>query len=496
MISIKARRAYLLIAIAVTLAMAFAGLPQLTPAAATSNDGSGDRAAAHRSGGATVNTATARRNAPDPKLSRITIKGAPINAGEPTLGVTKNGDVFYTAIQTNTRVEVAHSSDEGQTWDLRSPKFATGRNAHLLTFDPYIYVDPDTDRIFNIDLTVACSYLSFSDDKGKTWTTDPIACGRPVNDHQTLFAGPPVISPTLGYENVVYYCWNDVGSSSCSKSLDGSLSFAPTGSPAYPGVDPEAGGQGDARCGGLHGHGYVGRDGTVYLPKGHCGQPWLSISKDEGATWKRVQVSRIGTATHEASVATDEKNNIYYAWIARDRLPYLTVSKDGGETWTKPLMVGAPGVVESNLPSLDVGAPGKVAIAYMGSTNSPYKPNGKFEQAECTLTESLLDQCDDPRWEKATWNGYTTISANVLDREPLFYSGTVNHPSDPLSRRQCGPGRCKAVYDFIDVVISPDGTAWTSWVDACTLICGMPGGTQNSGAEAITGQLAGGPKLR
>lgn len=493
---LEARRPAILGAIAVMLAMAFTTLSKPTPAAATSNDGSGPKAVAHRPGGATVTTAPARRAAPDPKMHVITVKDTPINAGEPTLGLTKDGDVFYTAIQTNTRVEVLHSADEGKTWDLRSPKIAGTRNAHLLTFDPYIYVDPDTDRIFNIDLTVACSYLSYSDDKGKTWTTDPIACGRPVNDHQTLFAGPPVHSPTVGYENIVYYCWNDVGSSSCSKSLDGAASFHPTGTPAYPGVDPDAGGQGDPQCGGLHGHGFVGDDGTVYLPKGHCGQPWLSISKDEGATWTRVQVANNGTATHEASVATDKKNNIYYAWIGRDRLPYLTYSTDGGKSWAKPMMVGAPGVIETNLPSLDVGAPGKVAIAYMGSTNSPYKPNGKFEQAECTLTESLLDQCDDPRWAKATWNGYTTISANVFDRQPLFYSGTVNDPSDPLSRRQCGPGRCKAVYDFIDVVISPDGTAWTAWVDACTLTCSLPGGETNSGAAAVAGHLEGGPKLR
>jgi hypothetical protein len=305
-----------------------------------------------------------------------------------------------------------------------------------------------------------------------------------------------VITPTVGYKNIVYYCWNDVGSSSCSRSLDGGLNFSPTGTPAYPGVDPDAGGQGNPQCGGLHGHGYVGRDGTVYLPKGHCGQPWLSISKDEGATWSRVQVATNGTATHEASVATDKQNNIYYTWIARDRRPYLTISKDGGKNWTKPLMVGAPGLIETNLPSLDVGKPGSVAIAYMGSENSPYKPNGKFEQSECTLVEQQLDQCDDPRWEKATWNGYMTISDNVLDGRPLFYSGPVNDPSDPLSRRQCGPGRCKAVYDFIDVVIAPNGTAWSSWVDACVLVCALPGGTNNAGAEAVVGRLEGGPKLR
>lgn len=490
----RIQRPAVLIAIAITFAMAFTAMPRVERAGAAP-DGSGGRAVAHRAGSGPINSAGARRNAPDARLQRITVEGAPIKAGEPTLGFTKSGDVFYAAIQTNTRVEVAHSGNGGRTWDLRSPMIGT-RNAHLLTFDPYIYVDPRTDRIFNIDLTVACSYLSFSDDKGKSWTTNPVACGRPVNDHQTLFAGPPAISPTVDYKSVVYYCWNDVGTSSCTKSLDGGLSFAPTGSPAYPGIDPAAGGQGNPQCGGLHGHGHVGPDGTVYVPKGHCGQPWISISNDEGATWTRVQVANNGTATHEASVATDKKGNVYYGWVGRDRMPYLSVSKNGGKSWGKPMMVGVPGLKEANLPSIDVGAPGKVAFAYMGSTNSPYKPNGKYEQVECTLIEQQLDQCDDPRWKNTTWNGYMTISANVLDREPLFYSGSVNAPSDPLSRGNCGPGRCKAVYDFIDVVIAPDGTPWSSWVDACTTVCSGPGGTNNIGADAITGSFAGGPRLR
>ncbi|HJR44098.1 MAG TPA: sialidase family protein [Actinomycetota bacterium] len=490
------RRSFFMVAMALVLATSFATLPGTRSAGAASGDGSGGKAIAHREGSAVDDSAAARRSAPDPKLHRINIEGAPLNAGEPTLGLTKNGDVFYTAIQSNLRIEVAHSADDGQTWDLRSPKIGGTRNAHLLTFDPYIYVDTDTDRIFNIDLTVACSYLSFSDDKGKSWTTNALACGRPVNDHHTLFAGPPAITPTPVYENIVYYCWNDVGSSSCSKSLDGGLSFSPTGTPAYPGVDPEAGDQGDSFCGGLHAHGHVGHDGTVYLPKGHCGQPWLAISKDEGATWTRVQVSKLGTSTHEAGVATDKKGNIYYTWMARDRRPYLAISKDGGKSWGKPMMIAPPGLKEGNLPGLDVGDPGKIAVVYMGSENSPFKPNGNWESPECTLVEDQLGQCGDPRYKNTTWNGYMTISDNALDDDPLFYTATVNDKKDPLVRTTCGPGRCHAVYDFIDIVIGPDGTAWGAFVDACIMACADPKADGNAGAEAIVGHLVGGPKLR
>jgi len=471
---IEARRPSALVAMAAIFAMAFTALPGVSPADA-SGDGSGGKAVAHRGGGARV--ASAQDEAPTAKLSRINIAGVPINAVEPTLGLTKNGDIFYTAFQSNTRIEVAHSGDQGKTWDLRSPEIG-GRNVHSISVDPYIYVDKDTNRIFNIDLTVACSYMSYSDDLGKTWTTNPLACGRPVNDHQTLFAGPPASSPTVGYENVVYYCWNDVGSSSCSKSLDGGLTFSPTGAPAFPGVDPDAGGQGTNFCGGLHGHGFVADDGTVLLPKGHCGQPWLAISKDEGATWKRVQVAKNGTANHEAGAVMDKKGNIYYVYIGRDRLPYLVVSKDGGKRWSKPIMVGAPGLREANLPAMDLGAEGKIAFVYMGSENSPFRAGRDTQRS----------------YSKTTWNGYMTVTANALDKNPLFFTGTVNNKKDPLIRDTCGPGRCRAVFDFIDVVVGPDGTAWGAFVDGCTAICAS--GASNIGSEAVVGHLVGGPRLR
>lgn len=472
----ETRRHSALVATAITLAMAFTSLPSMSPADAAAEDGSGGRAVAHRAGGARV--ASAQSDAPTADLSRINVDGAPINGVEPTLGLTKSGDIFYAAFQSNTRIEVAHSADNGKTWDLRSPEIG-GRNVHSLSVDPYIYVDKDTDRIFNIDLTVACSYMSFSDDKGKSWITNPLACGRPVNDHQTLFAGPPATSPTVGYENVVYYCWNDVGSSSCSKSLDGGLTFSPTGAPAFPGVDPDAGDQGTNFCGGLHAHGFVADDGTLLLPKGHCGQPWLAISKDEGRTWNRVQVASNGTADHEADAVMDKKGNIYYVYVARNRLPYLVVSKDGGKTWSKPLMVGAPGLREANLPAMDLGSEGKLAFVYMGSENSPFRPG----------------QEGDRDYAKTTWNGYMTITPNALDKDPIFYTGTVNDKRDPLVRDTCGPGRCRAVYDFIDVVVGPDGTAWGAFVDGCISLCSTAG-PANLGSEAIVGHLRGGPKLK
>ncbi len=454
-------------------------------AGAKTNVRSGGRAVAHHEGGAKIGGAIAKK-APDAALDAIGL-----NASEPTLGVTDDGDVFYTAFQTNTRIEVVRSADEGETWKVVSPSFAPGRNAQLLSLDPYLYVDPRTDRVFTIDLTVACAYLSYTDDKGETWTTNPLACGRPVNDHQTLFAGPPSISPMSVYPDVVYYCWNDIGSSSCSKSLDGGISFIPAGT-AFPGYNGGgdgggvAGQQVDGFCGGLHGHGHVGPDGTVYIPRGYCGQPWLAMSHDEGLTWERVQVANNGIASHEAGVATDKKGNIYYTWIGGDdRLPYLAVSKDGGKKWSKPMMIGPPGLSEANLPGIDVGKPGAVAVVYMGSENSPGPP---FRTAPPCVNVFPCRFIPDG-YEDVTWNGYLTITEDVFAKNPVFYSATVNDKREPLVTMDCGPGRCQDVLDFIDVVIGSDGTTWGAFVDSdrngATII-----------GNGLVGHLTGGPRLR
>ncbi|HYP23206.1 MAG TPA: sialidase family protein, partial [Actinomycetota bacterium] len=444
---------------AALVALAAVAATQLAVDAAAPQDGqkgSGGRAVAHRAGGRVVTAS----KAPDGRIYRVADA-----AIEPTLGITKEGAIFYTAAASVTGVDVLRSTDDGGTWENTSPRLPTGDKSHPITLDPYIYVAEATGRIFNIDLTVACSNLSFSDDDGETWTSNPLACGRPVNDHQTLFSGPPAISPTVTYPEVVDYCWNDFGAgSSCSKSLDGGITWVSTGSPAFSGV--AAGGEetGADVCGGFHGHGVVGPDGTVYLPKEYCGQPWIGISKDEGATWTRVQVAnntteRLGSDT---SVAVDAKGNLYYTYESADQRLWLVTSKDGGEHWTNPKMVGSPGVEEVIYPTIDVGDPGKIAIAYMGTEESPF--------AKCD------PDCTNDDYAGVRWNGYITMTTNALAKDPLFYSGTVNAKNDPLYIGRCDfSNRCDPILDFIDVEIAPDGTPWGAFVDPCGEACKASG---------------------
>ncbi|MGH2787521.1 MAG: sialidase family protein [Actinomycetota bacterium] len=422
-------------------------------------------ATAHRSGGKPQ--VSNKERLPKALLYRTGFPGA-----EPTLGIGKDGVVFTNSWEPSTQVDVLRSSDGGRTWERVSPRLPGGEDSHRLSFDPYIYLDEDGGRLFTVDLLIACSYLSFSDDLGDTWTTNPLACGQPFNDHQTLFSGPPVTSSTVGYSEIVYYCFADYmgGGSFCSKSLDGGISFLPAGERAFP---SEVEGR---NCGGLHGHGVADDRGTIYLPAEHCGRPFLAISKDEGATWRRVQVSRL---RHEEgpdpAVAVDKRGNLYYVWIGRDRLPYLTISRDGGDKWSNPVMIAAPGIKEAAHVTVAVGDLGKLAFGYMGSENSRF--------ARCAGRKRCR-----PSYAGIKWNGYIGVTANALSPDPLFFSAAVNANNDPLVDGRCGPRRCDWLLDYMDVAIGPDGTPWATFVDTV-------GGEGPDYHEAVLGRLVGGPPL-
>ena len=400
-------------------------------------------------------------------------------AGEPTLGITKQGEIFITlssgcvtsctgepqmleTVAPGGRV-VWSSKNEGKTWKDVSPGVRDqGVSPHAFSLDPYVLVDehPDGDRIFNIDLTLACAILSYSDDRGANWITNPLACGEPVNDHQTLFAGKPRTSTTIGYPHVLYYCFNHPAFTKCTKSINGGLTFVPTAQITAP------------TCGGLNGHGVVDRKGVIYLPLASCGKPHLAISKDEGDTWTDVIINDDIDADNggDPSVAVDEKGNLYYLYVdAENRQPLLSVSRNGGKSWSKPIDVAPRGVEATNLATLAVGAPGKVAIAYYGTRDSENMELG--------------------------WSGYIASGIDVLGRNPTFYTGTVNDPKHPLKMGQCGPGRCGRVLDFIDVEIAPDGQPWGAYVDACLATCEKTKQESYADNLGVVGTITGGPNL-
>lgn len=403
-------------------------------------------------------------------------------SAEPSIGIDSQGAVYYypaSALGLPSTVQMGRSTDEGATWEILTPNLA-GVPTHPYSQDPLLYLDPTTDRIFAEDLLLVpptCGMMSISDDGGDSWTHTQAGCLQ--TDHVSLFAGPPATSTTLGYPNVVYRCAISGGALAgtstmvtCQRSIDGGISWLPPGTSPWiflPGAAKPAPGA----CDGGNGHGIVGADGTVYLPRGHCGDPQLAISTDEALTWTVVQVSDLGNACggglceHDAGVGIDSAGNVYYAWVAADGLPYVARSDDGGFTWGEALMLAPPGVNEAALIQMAVGGEGELAFAYLATTTGPGSVEG--------------DHSD------TFWGAYMTIAQNA-HLDPTFTTLVLNETDDPLVRGRCGPLRCGAVFDFIDVRIGPDGTPWAPFVDGCLTRCEEG---PSDGQEAVTGRVWG-----
>jgi hypothetical protein len=409
-------------------------------------------------------------------------------AAEPTIGVDKHGNAFMVAAAfdglspATPQTKIYATYDGDTSWKDVTPTVG-GVTFPPTTADPYLYLDQKTGRVFSDDLTVGCSVLQWSDDQGKTWSRgNPFACDMPVDDHQTIVAGtPPAGITTSGYPNVLYYCVNKVADSQCARSTDGGSTFTATGTPAFAGAQPAQDGSNSAApgfCGGLHGHIITDPAGRLFLPRGWCGKPWLAMSEDGGTTWTQTQVNRMGIAGNQASVASDTSGNIYYLWWSDDTdLPYMAVSRDHGKTFGPALLVAPPGMRAVNLPSIDAGTPGHVAISYPGTmdpdSSKPSRP----------------------------WNYYVAVSDNALADLPVFHSATANSLKDPVHRGVC-LNRCAGMYDFMDVVIAPSGQAWATEVDTCTKACvtaqgpKLGSGESASDAQGVAIRQLAGPGLR
>jgi hypothetical protein len=463
----RSRRSTLAAILAVAL-VSSVGTSLARPASAA------DRTATeHHAGGKTIATKTQAK----PKLYNIGH-----HAGEPTIGFSRDGSLFYTAgagcvtscagqpqmaeTVTPGGRAVMMTPNKGKTWKNVSPGLPDqGVSPHVFSLDPMLFVDhnSDSDRVFDIDLNAACAELSYSDDHGATWITNPLACGEPVNDHQTLFSGKPTKTISPLYGKIVYYCYNKVAYTKCSKSLDGGLTFIDTTGLTNP------------ECSGLNGHGVTDSKGTIYLPYTGCSNtPSLAVSDDEADTWTVRKLPGQKVNGGDPSVAVDKNGTVYYLWENADRRVMLATSKNAGKSWSRPMDVTAPGVQQTNLATLAVGAPGKVAIAYMGTTS------------------------DD---KTGFWNGYLASGVDVLTNHPVFYSASVNDPSHPLKTTghgatPCGdPQRCGRILDFLDVEIAPDGTPWGAFVDACLATCEKTGVESYADNDGLAGTLVGGPRL-
>jgi hypothetical protein len=424
---------------------------------------------------------------------------------EISVAITNQGTVlFQPAMATESTglpIGLLRSTDQGATWNFVNP---TNTPARTMAIDSNLWVDRDTGRIFwsNFNAYV----MTLSDDDGKSWST---AAPIPMDfDHPQIFTGPPTASMKKlmgGYPNVVYLVV--AGGGTCgsekfcgahlSKSLDGGLTWGPAVRLTYP---PECKFPGHQPVGAYGLNGVVGRDGTIYVPFTPCERPYVAISHDEGQTFELSLVSNTETiGWGELGLGMDKQGNLYTTWTDDAyRLPYLAISRDNGIHWSTPLMIAAPGVTEAAEPGLVVGATGQVAVTYYGSKNSPGVPFPPTCTTGASGTPPSVYTFEQPSlgcpaYISETWSTYVTESFNALAEQPLFWSATLNDPSQPTwygmtptavpipgqpfpigsdaEAEFAGPGGGGHV-DYYGTTIAPDGTPWVGFFQECPF--GLP----------------------
>lgn len=407
------------------------------------------------------------------------------DAAEPTVAITSDGTLFYAAITFSNdvagqefplpRTDILRSTDGGLTWEDVTPFLPGGVvRSHFDTGDPYVYVDPATDRVYDLDQRFAVGQysISYSDDKGATWSGPFFLCDAPPCDHQTMTTfAPPLLPASPIYPNQAMACWNQIHSVACKVSPDGGATWVRAASPF-------AGVEGAELCGGLHGHIVSGPAGEVYLPKEHCGAPMIAVTKDGGLTWETTQVSDVGASGPDPVVAVDKEGNVYYVYLDEAGRLMYSVSTDQGATWTQAIDVTPPGLTATHLPAIAAGAAGRVVLAYVATDD----PEG-------------YEQDLDPEEANALWHGYLSVIEDGLAPAPTVTTARVNPIDDPLVRGQCGPGRCPALYDFIDVIVDADGRPWAAFSDACVEECVTDGADGNNALEGFVATLETGPSL-
>mgnify|MGYP001415381659 FL=1 len=410
---------------------------------------------------------------------------------EPSIGVTSSGCMFFIAMEKPMR-----SCDYGATWentaDITQAPF---------TSDPYGWVDPVTDRIFNIHMMgLATTWIGWSDNDGESWLGNPYDSGPiPLNDHIKLGSGPWVdagygipgqLSPF--YSEAVYFCYNKLAGIFCYTSYDGGATF-PTGGQIYGLATSE---------GGLHGAITTAPDGTVYVTP-RVATPAVILSKDNGLTWDTREMGQDASTPNprkNSEVATDSESNAYHIWTGADQGIYMARSTDSGDTWdSQSIRISPAEVISTTFPQTDAGDPGRIAITYLGSENG-----------------SLLNTTD---IDGNNWNGnghyapngvhyhlYVTYSLNALDENPIFHTRRVTDDPVQVGAMCLNSGDCRSdqggsnrnLLDFNDLHIDLEGRVYIAFADGCIDACASSPDPQPADSRTGRGSvyfMANGPSL-
>lgn len=412
------------------------------------------------------------------------------DAGEPSIGVNhRTGKVMYQAILQTLQVSFDASVPAKATY-----KDVTNPLEGVETLDPFLFTDPVTGRTFVSQLVPPCSVASYTDTDGEppaaglpaaTAWSPSTGCGAGSNfDHQTVSTGPlPAgLTSTYGPNRAVYYCSQVVVQATCSRSLDGGITFPQSGVLYTLSLAGEG-------CTGLHGHLRIAPDGTAYMPNFSCttgdgGERAALVVAEPGPTLDfRIRILPPSTTTADfdadPAVGIDAAGTAYMAWEGADNNLRVAVTKDRAVTYTDIQDIGAPfGIKNATMPKAVGGSAGRAAVTFLGTPTEAPKDTEGFH-------ENNLRSFDPDRGDpKGGWHLYVAHtydsgrSWTVVDATPTdpvqrgcIWWGNVDTARIPKGDASCRSNPDRNLLDFIDMTVDKQGRVLVGYADGCVGPC-------------------------
>jgi hypothetical protein len=416
--------------------------------------------------------------------ARFAVHNLNLDGGEPSIAFDRKSSAtfFATGGTKVVKLRTALNGKVTQVADATPPVSPT-------TLDTILVNDPRTGRIFVSYLALACSILATTDDAGESWSQSE-GCGPgALLDHQSVGAGPlhaPLAGNNPLYDGAVYYCAQNSYNGACSVSLDGGRTFGPgvpvANTPANNPGDPFGG-----ACSALHGHLKVGPDGSAYLPLKGCGgvptvnnltnseyfggRPSLSVSEDNGATW-RIRFGPKGSHDpdeSDPSVAVGPKGTLYFGWQdgtqpndsagGTTTSARIATSKDGGKTWSKVTDVSTPlGIHNVQFPEVIAGDDDRAAFAWIGTPGIGNDQDNSFRGQWHLYVSMTYD------------GGKTWKTTDVTPHDPI-HAGCVHMLGIAPGSQRTDSCDYRNMLDFNDITIDQYGRVEVAFTDSCFGTC-------------------------
>jgi hypothetical protein len=279
---------------------------------------------------------------------------------EPSVEAAPDGTIYVTAAQGvvvgDTRASrLWVSRDNGSSWTEVDPLSTdTGASNYPVGAEGDLAVAADG-TVYYVDLTqLANVVLSRSTDQGRTWELrSPAVFAVPGGDREWVAAGPG---------QRVAVTWNQLAGavSVGGQSAPGLwVAVSEDGGRTFP-TQTLVPGSGVSFAGGIG----MGPDGTILVARAP-GDVTAWVSRDGGRTFSGSTVHATSNDTYLSPFAdVDAAGNLYVSWIEQagdGAVAHYAASADG-RTWGRPVAISLGG--SAMMPHIDAAEAGHIAMAY------------------------------------------------------------------------------------------------------------------------------------